>query len=136
MLRAISVVSLNRWHLCYLDNGDVKFKYVLIYINSIHTCFQSTCNCTEEILQFFDVFVSVDNFDNTTTDLYVKRTHAHKNLLASICNPNHTKRSIHFCQALRILRICSNMESTKFFLWSFWTAWLNEVIIKERRKNR
>ena len=58
-----------------------------------------------------DVSVSVDNSGNITTDLYVKPTDTHQYLLATSCHPNHTKRSIPYSQALRILRICSSKES-------------------------
>ena len=61
----------------------------------------------------FDVSVSVDNSGNITTDLYVKPTDTHQYLMATSYHPNHTKRSIPYGQALRILRICSNKESAK-----------------------
>ena len=93
--------------------GDDKFNDFMIYINSIHSCFQSTSNYSKEFVQFFYISVSVDNSGNITTDLYVKPSDTHQNLMATSCHPNHTKRSVTYSQALRILRICSNKESAK-----------------------
>ena len=93
--------------------GEDKFKDFLFYINSIHSSFQFTCNYSKECVQFLDVPVSVDNSGNMTTDLYVKPTDTHQYLLATSCHPNHTNRSMPYCQALRILRICSNKETAK-----------------------
>ena len=85
--------------------GEDKFYDPMLYINSIHSSFQLTCNYSKDCVQFLDVSVSVDNSGNTTTDLYVKPTDTHQYLLASSCHPNHAKRSIPYGQALRILRI-------------------------------
>ena len=60
--------------------------------------------------RFLDVSVSVDNSGNITTDLYVKPTDTQQYLMATSFNPNHTKRSIPYSQALRI---CSSKESAK-----------------------
>ena len=91
--------------------GEDKFKYFLPYINSIHSSFQFTCNYFKECVMFSDVTVSVDNSGSIATDINVKPTDMHQYILATSCHPNHTKRSIPYCQALRILRICSNKES-------------------------
>ena len=93
--------------------GEGKFKDFMHYINFIHSSFQFACNYSKECVQFLDVSVSVDNFGNITTDLYVKPTDTQKYLMATSCHPIHTKRSIPYCQALRILRICSTKESAK-----------------------
>ena len=69
------------------------------------------------VFSFLDVSVSVDNSGNITTDLYVKPTDTQQYLMATICHPNHTKRSIPYSQALRILRICSSKESAKIRLY-------------------
>ena len=65
------------------------------------------------MFSFLDVSVSVDNSGNTTTDLYIKPTDTQQYLMATSCHPNHTKRSMPYGQALRILRICSSKESAK-----------------------
>ena len=93
--------------------GEDKLKDFMLYINSIHSSFQFTCNYSKECVQFWDVSDSVDNSGNITTDLYVKPTDTQQYLMATSCHPNHTKRSIPYCQALRILRICSSKESVK-----------------------
>ena len=93
--------------------GEDKFKDFMLYINSIHSSFQFTCNYSKECVQFLEVSVSVDNSGNITTDLYVKPTDTQQYLMATSCHPNHTKRSIPYSQALCILRICSSKESAK-----------------------
>ena len=93
--------------------GEDKLKDFMLYINSIHSSFQFTSNYSKECVQFLDVSVSVDISGNITTDLYVKPTDTQQYLMATSCHPNHTKRSIPYSQALRILRICSSKESAK-----------------------
>ena len=93
--------------------GEDKFNDFMLYINSIHSSFQPTCNYYEECVQFFYVSASVDNSGSNTTDMYVKPSDTHQCLLATSCHPNHTIRRIPYSQALRILRICSNKESAK-----------------------
>ena len=41
-------------------------------------------------------------------DLHIKSTERHQFLQYTSSHPDHTKRSIIYCQALRISRICSN----------------------------
>ena len=93
--------------------GEDKLKAFMLYINFIHSSFQFTCNYSKECVQFLDVSVSIDNSGNITTDLYVKPTGTQQYLMAYGCHPNHTKRSIPYSEALRILRICSSKESAK-----------------------
>ena len=107
------------WHR-YIDDifaiwtyGEDKFKDFLPYVNSTNSSFRCTCNHSNECVQLLDVSVSVDNSGNTTTDLYVKPTDTFQYLLATSCHPNHTNRSIPQCQALHVLRICSNKETAK-----------------------
>ena len=77
--------------------GEDKFKDFMLYINSIHSSFQLTCNYSKECFQFFDVSVSVDNSGNTATDLYVKHTDTHQYLMATSCHPNRmAKLSVYF----------------------------------------
>ena len=90
-----------------------NLKIFLLYFNSIHSYFQHTCNYSKECVQFLDVSVSADNSGSIATDLYVKPTDTYQYLLATSCHPNHTKRSIPYSQALRILRICSSKETAK-----------------------
>ena len=66
-----------------------------------------------ECVQFFDDSVSVENSCNITTELYVKSTHTHQYLPATSYHSSHTKRRIPYIQALRMFRICSNIEPAK-----------------------
>ena len=93
--------------------GEDKLLGFLSHINSIHSCFRLTCNHYKECVQFFDVSVSVDRTGKRTTDLYAKPSDAHQYLLATSWNPSNTKPSIPNSQALRIVRICSNIETAR-----------------------
>ena len=93
--------------------GEDKFKDFMLYINSINSSFQLSSIYSKECVQFLDVSVSVDNSGSISTDLYVKPTDTHQYLMATSCHPNHNKGSVPYCQALRILRICSSKESAK-----------------------
>ena len=93
--------------------GEDRLKDFMLYINSIHSSFQFTCNYSKECVQFLDVSVSVDISGKITTDLYVKATDTQQYLMSTSCHPNHTKRSIPYGQALSILRIFSSKDSSK-----------------------
>ena len=93
--------------------GEDKFNDFMLYIHSIHSSFQFTCNYSKECVQFLDVSVFVDNSGNIMTDLYVKPTDTQQYQMATSCHPNHTKHSIPYSQALLILCICSSKESAK-----------------------
>ena len=84
----------------------------MTYLLFVHTCFQFTCNYSKECVQPFDVSVSVDSTGNITTDLFAKPTVTHIYLLGSFLH-DRIKRSMPYNQGLRILRILSNIETTR-----------------------
>ena len=100
---------------------DLLKCYIYMYIYKKMFCFTlilstpvfSLTVIIRKNVQFLQVSVFVDNSGNITTDLYVKPTDSHQYLLATSCHPNHTKRSIPYSHALRILRICSSIETAK-----------------------
>ncbi|KAJ8039742.1 hypothetical protein HOLleu_13841 [Holothuria leucospilota] len=94
-------------------HGEAKLNEFLSYINSFNPSIQFTWEYARDCVNFLDVSISVDTGGTITADLYVKPTDTHQYLLASSCHPNHTKRSIPYSQALRILRICSNLETAR-----------------------
>ena len=94
-------------------HGENKLLEFVDFINSINPSVQFTCDFSSDCVNFLDVSVSVDNIGTLATDLYTKPTDTHQYLLATSCHPNHTKRSIPYSQSLRILRICSNLQTAR-----------------------
>ena len=94
-------------------HGEDKLKEFLKFINSINPGIQFTCDYSRDSVNFLDVTVSADECGILRTDLYTKPTDTHQYLHATSCHPNHTKRSIAYSQSLRILRICSNLDTAK-----------------------
>ena len=45
--------------------------------------------------------------------MYIKPTDTHQYILATSCHSIHANQSIPYCQALRILRILSSIETAK-----------------------
>ena len=88
--------------------GPEKLKVFVDYLNNLHSTIKFTCSHSPNNIPFLDVMVSVKD-GSIGTDLYTKSTDKHKYLLASSCNPQHTKRAIPF--SLR--RICSNPDNYK-----------------------
>ncbi|KAJ8032026.1 hypothetical protein HOLleu_25430 [Holothuria leucospilota] len=94
-------------------HGREKLMHFLQFINSAHPCIKFTCDYSLSSVHFLDVQVSTSQDGGIVTDLYTKPTDTHQFLLATSCHPNHTKRSIPYSQALRILRICSSIETAR-----------------------
>lgn len=94
-------------------HGEAKLKEFLSYINSLNPSIQFTWDYAHDCVNFLDVSITMDGRGIITTDLHVKPTDTYQYLLATSCHPNHTKRSMPYSQALRILRICFNLETAR-----------------------
>ena len=74
--------------------------------NRFHHNLKFTYEFSEKSFTFLDLNVSLSN-GSITTNLHIKATDRHLYLHFSSANPDHTKRSIAYSQALRISRVCS-----------------------------
>ena len=72
-----------------------------------------TSDYSDRSINFLDVQISISDNGEISTDLYTKPTDTHQYLQATSCHPNHTKKGIPYSQALRILRICSDLDKAK-----------------------
>ena len=94
-------------------HGEQKLLDFLDFINSAHPTINFTSEYSDKSINFLDVQVSISENGDVTTDLYTKPTDTHQYLHIDSCHPNHTKRAIPYSQALRILRICSDLDTAK-----------------------
>ena len=94
-------------------HGEDSLKDFISFINSFNPNLQFTYEYSSESVHFLDVSISTDIHGHLATDLYTKPTDTHQYLMSNSCHPNHTKRSIPYSQALRILRICSNLDTAR-----------------------
>ena len=99
--------------LVYLTHGVEKLEEFLQFINGAHDTINFTSEYSEKSINFLDVQVSISENGEVSTDLYTKPTDTHQYLQAESCHPNHIKKSIPYSQALRILRICSDLDTAK-----------------------
>ena len=108
--------------LFFIFKGSSKTLHkILDEINGIHPNIKLTmnhtsideddpCDCPKkETIPFLDVSLSIKN-GKIETDLYRKPTDRNQYLLPSSCHPSDCIRNIPFSLALRIVKICSNME--------------------------
>ena len=93
------------------EHGEEKLKTFIGNINKMHPTIKFTADWSKTSINFPDVTVSITECI-IETDLYVKPTDSHQNLLSSSCHPFYSKKGIPYTQALRLKRICSN---NKFF---------------------
>ena len=109
--------------LFFIFKGSSKALHkILDEINEIHPNIKLTmnhtsidedesCDCPiKETIPFLDVSMSIKN-GKIETDLYRKPTDRNQYLLPSSCHPNDCIRNIPFSLALRIVKICSNVEN-------------------------
>ena len=73
------------------------------------------------------------------TDLHIKPTERHHYLYYSSSHPGHTKRSIVYCQTLKVGRVCSHeadfrKHTTKMKSWFLKCHYSNNVMEKEMKK--
>jgi predicted GIY-YIG superfamily endonuclease len=94
-------------------HGEEKLLEFLDFINSARPTINFTSEYSDKSINFLDVKVSISENGEISTDLYTKPTDTHQYLQADSCHPNHIKKSIPYSQALRILRICSDMDTAK-----------------------
>ena len=82
-------------------------------LNQFHPSIKFTSHISEEKVDFLDTTV-VNNQGKLHTTLYTKPTDAHLYLHYNSCHPKHQKESIPFSQALRIRRICTEINDFEF----------------------
>ena len=91
-------------------SGRDTLESFLTFINSFHPTIKFTNNISPVKLPFLDVMITiVDGFLHT--DLYSKPTDTFNYLHWTSCHPSHTKRSIPYSLAFRLVRICSDTDS-------------------------
>ena len=83
-----------------------ELKIYLKKLNNFHPSINFTCEYSREKVNYLDVQVIVRE-GKLITDLHVKQTDSHQYLDPSSCHPYHCTKSIHYSQALRTNRICS-----------------------------
>ena len=79
-------------------------------LNTFHSTIKFTAEYSKEAIIFLDVNVRLLEGE-LMTDLFVKPTDTHQFLYPSSSHPYHCKKGIPYSQALRLNRICSDIES-------------------------
>ncbi|GFR97937.1 hypothetical protein ElyMa_002757800 [Elysia marginata] len=101
----------------YIDNilliwthGRAKLEAFIANANTFHPTIKFTSSISDTQIPFLDVMVSLQN-NTLHTDLYSKLTDTFNYLHWSSCLPFHTKSSIPYSLAFRLIRICSCEET-------------------------
>ncbi len=95
------------------DHGEDELKKFLSHLNTLHPTIKFTFEYSRASINFLDVHVTKNTTGHLMTDLFVKPTDSHAYLNYSSCHPRHIVNSIPYSQALRIIRICSDVDSRK-----------------------
>ena len=92
------------------NKGREKLKEFITAANIFHPTIKFTHEVSDTMINFLDITVHKTKDNRLETDLYCKPTDAHLYLHHSSCHPGHTKRSLPYSLAYRLLRICSTPE--------------------------
>ena len=78
-------------------------------VNSFHPTIKFTYECSTSSIHYLDIQVSLVN-DPIQTSVFTKPTDRHTYIPFTSFHPDHTKKSIIYCQTLRYKRICSDND--------------------------
>ena len=87
-------------------HGNDKLEKFLDDLNSFDNNIKFTHESSKDNVIFLDLIVKLSK-GRLTTDLHVKDTDRHQYLHFNSSDPDHTKRSIIYSQALRLTKICT-----------------------------
>ena len=88
-------------------DGENSLNDFLTHCNNQNKNIQSTQTISNTSIPFLNVFITLEG-RKLSTDLYCKSTDKHQYLYHTSCHPKHTKTSLPYCLALRLLHICSS----------------------------
>ena len=83
---------------------------LLEFLYCYHATIKFAANYSPEEISFLDVSLRKKN-NQLVTDLYIKSIDTHQYLDATSCQVYDSKRSIHYSEALRLNRVCSESLS-------------------------
>ena len=92
------------------EHGEESLSNFMKALNEFHSTIKFTSQCSNKKINFLDVNIELSN-GRLSTDLFIKSTDTHQYLESSSCHPYHCKKGIPYSQALRVNRICSNVEN-------------------------
>ena len=79
-------------------------------MNTIHPTIKFDYEFSKKEIHFLDLMIFKDATGNLATKVYTKPTDCQAYLHKTSAHPNHVKTSIPYGQALRLRRICSNLD--------------------------
>ena len=89
------------------NEGRDRLLEFISAANDFHPTIKFTHDISNTLIHFLDITVHKTDANRLETDLYSKPTNAHLYLHYNSCHPRHTKNSLPFSLAYRLLRICS-----------------------------
>ena len=92
------------------EYGGNKLKSFIDKVNKVHPTIKFTAERSKTSIDFLDVTISLIE-GVIESNLYVKPTDSHQYLQSSSCHPFYRKKGIPYSQALRLNRICSEINS-------------------------
>ena len=107
-------------------------------LNHFHPNIKVKHERSTESIPFLDLSVKLSQ-GKLETDLQIKPTDRHQYLHYSPSHSGHTKRSIVYCQTLRVSRICYHeadfrKHTTEMKSWFLKRSYPNDVIQKKMKK--
>ena len=92
------------------SHGRPALETFITHVNNFHHTIKFTSEISPSQIPFLDVMVSLKD-GKLQTDLFSKKTDTFNYLHWGSCHPHHTKQSIPYSLAFRLIRICSTEET-------------------------